>query len=217
MSTARVKATATTMLDGHVLVVGGNDGTNDLASAEIFDAASGSFFATGAMQTARSGHVAVLLPDNNQVLIAGGTQAGGGGRVSGTLRGLERRLLADAESDVTARAGGIAGGLVRTTWPLSAEAAPRPASLRLRDREDRSRGLLAGRNGDGHWLRMAAGRNGDDRHFRGRRHPLRLHLQRGRRRLRRITNAEFAPIENEVFHHFGKKFYVAARGAASRR
>ena len=30
-----------------------------------------------------------------------------------------------------------------------------------------------------------------------------------------ITNAEFAPIENEVFHHFGKKFYVAARGAAS--
>ena len=31
----------------------------------------------------------------------------------------------------------------------------------------------------------------------------------------RIANAEFAPIENEVFHHFGKKFYVAARGAAS--
>ena len=30
-----------------------------------------------------------------------------------------------------------------------------------------------------------------------------------------ITNAEFAPIENEIFHHFGKKFYVAARGAAS--
>ena len=30
-----------------------------------------------------------------------------------------------------------------------------------------------------------------------------------------ISNAEFAPIENEIFHHFGKKFYVAARGAAS--
>src|SRR4030095_14035329 len=30
----------------------------------------------------------------------------------------------------------------------------------------------------------------------------------------RITNSEFAPIENEVFHHFGKKFYVEARGAA---
>ena len=31
---------------------------------------------TGAMQTARSGHVAVLLPNNNQVLIAGGTLVG---------------------------------------------------------------------------------------------------------------------------------------------
>ena len=30
-----------------------------------------------------------------------------------------------------------------------------------------------------------------------------------------ITNSEFAPIENEIFHHFGKKFYVTARGAAS--
>ena len=31
---------------------------------------------TGSMQTARSGHVAVLLPNNNQVLVAGGMSTG---------------------------------------------------------------------------------------------------------------------------------------------
>src|SRR5262245_7442228 len=76
MSTARVKATATTLLDGHVLVAGGNDGANDLATAEFFEPTANSFLPTGAMQVARSGHVAVLLPNNNQVLIAGGTSAG---------------------------------------------------------------------------------------------------------------------------------------------
>src|SRR4029450_8244941 len=76
LSTARVRGTATTLLDGHVLIVGGSDGTNDLGSAEMFEPATGSFFMTGAMQTARSGHVALLLPNNNQVLIAGGMSAG---------------------------------------------------------------------------------------------------------------------------------------------
>ena len=63
------------------------------------------------MQTARSGHVAVLLPNNNQVLIAGGS--------------VRRRAVASAELYAdwrdgfsptpnpmsVARAGGIAGGL----------------------------------------------------------------------------------------------------------
>jgi Kelch motif len=75
-SNASLAATATAMIDGHVLVVGGNDGTDDLSSAEIFDSATGAFFTTGAMQIARSGHVAVLLPNNNQVLFAGGMSAG---------------------------------------------------------------------------------------------------------------------------------------------
>ena len=34
------------------------------------------FFDTGSMKAARTGHVAILLPNNNQVLIAGGTVAG---------------------------------------------------------------------------------------------------------------------------------------------
>jgi hypothetical protein len=37
MSTSRTKATATTLLDGTVIVIGGSNGTADLASAEFFD------------------------------------------------------------------------------------------------------------------------------------------------------------------------------------
>ena len=112
MSTARVKATATTLLDGHVLVAGGNDGTQDLASAEIFDAASGAFFATGAMQTARSGHVAVLLPNNNQVLIAGGMSAGAAVASAELYADWNDGFSSTPNPMSTARAGGIAGGLL---------------------------------------------------------------------------------------------------------
>ena len=101
MSTARVRATATAMLGGHVLVVGGNDGANDLATAEIFEPATGSFFGTGATQVARSGHIAVLLPNNNQVLIAGCTSAGTAVAVRRALRRLERRILGH-DADVRA-------------------------------------------------------------------------------------------------------------------
>ena len=31
-----------------------------------------------------------------------------------------------------------------------------------------------------------------------------------------ISNAEFAPIQNEIFQHFGKKFYLAAARASPR-
>ena len=46
--------------------------TNPVATAEIFDPATGVFTPTGAMGTARRSHGAVLLP-NGQVLIIGGT------------------------------------------------------------------------------------------------------------------------------------------------
>lgn len=77
MVIARQHATATTLADGRVLIVGGNDGRQDLTSAEIYDPVSGRFsLLPTAMSTARSGHVAVLLPHNNAVLIAGGTADG---------------------------------------------------------------------------------------------------------------------------------------------
>ena len=74
MSAARAGASATALIDGRVLVAGGNDGSHDLASAEVYEAASQSFQPTGTgLSVARSGHTAILLPHNNSVLVAGGT------------------------------------------------------------------------------------------------------------------------------------------------
>jgi hypothetical protein len=78
MSTARVQFTATLLKTGKVLVVGGNGiivgshgSSGNLATAELYDPATGSFSATGSMSTARSGHTATLLNDG-EVLVAGG-------------------------------------------------------------------------------------------------------------------------------------------------
>src|SRR5207245_4528769 len=76
-SNPRAGASATTLLNGKVLVAGGSDGSSDLASAEIYDSALDSFAATTAgLATARQGHLSFLLPYNNQVLIVGGTSGG---------------------------------------------------------------------------------------------------------------------------------------------
>ena len=82
MNFARTKHTATTLLDGHVLIAGGrarlagSDAWHDLSSAEIYDPELNIFYETEWMTTARSGHVAVLLPENNTVLVAGGSANG---------------------------------------------------------------------------------------------------------------------------------------------
>ena len=126
MSTARAKATATTMLDGHVLVVGGSDGTNDLASAEIFDPATSRSSRPARCRRARSGHIAVLLPNNNQVLIAGGMSAGAA-VASAELYADWRDGFSPTPNPMSApRSGGIAGGL----------AAARPGVRRRRRRGD---------------------------------------------------------------------------------
>ena len=71
MSSARVYATATTSYDG-VAVIGGNNGQNDLGTAEIFSQWTNKFrVVTGG--TPRSHHFAVLLPKNGSILAMGGT------------------------------------------------------------------------------------------------------------------------------------------------
>jgi N-acetylneuraminic acid mutarotase len=70
-SVARHKHTATLLPSGKVLAAGGYDGSNALASAEIYDPVAFSWSSASSMATARSDHTATLLP-NGKVLIVGG-------------------------------------------------------------------------------------------------------------------------------------------------
>ena len=78
MAIPRSEHTATLLPNGQVLVAGGYAGFigRTLASAELYDPATGTWTATGSMATARSDHTATLLP-NGQVLVAGGIDTTG--------------------------------------------------------------------------------------------------------------------------------------------
>jgi hypothetical protein len=78
MIDARVEHTATRLLDGSVLVVGGFAlaGGSALASAELFDSATKTFRLAANMHEDRAGHAATRLPSGN-VLISGGSSLPG--------------------------------------------------------------------------------------------------------------------------------------------
>lgn len=79
LTTARNVHTATLLLDGRVLIAGGNDAeAHSVATAEIYDPTTGTFSPTGSMAVARGFHTATLLADG-RVLIAGGCATGWNG------------------------------------------------------------------------------------------------------------------------------------------
>ena len=214
LTVARDRLTATRLLDGHVLIAGGRNESGSLAIAEIFVSGSRSIFETGSLRTPRSGHAAVLLPNNNQVLIAGGAGAAA----------LSAELYADWRDGFTAvpnpmsqaRTGAVAGALpyhnlafvggggstsgeyfgyatVKTDradyWPgetvtITGSGWQPGETVTLKISED------ADTHNDFTYTAVADAQ-GD------------------------IINAQFAPIEDEVFHHFGMRFYLTATGAAS--
>ena len=214
LTVARDWLTATRLLDGHVLIAGGRNESGSLAIAEIFVSGSRSIFETGSLRTPRSGHAAVLLPNNNQVLIAGGAGAAA----------LSAELYADWRDGFTAvpnpmsqaRTGAVAGALpyhnlafvggggstsgeyfgyatVKTDradyWPgetvtITGSGWQPGETVTLKISED------ADTHNDFTYTAVADAQ-GD------------------------IINAQFAPIEDEVFHHFGMRFYLTATGAAS--
>src|SRR5580698_3355648 len=76
MATARSFHTATLLMDGRVLIAGGQiSSASAFSSTEIYDPVKQIFTPSGNMTTARSGHTATLLPDG-RVLMVGGDAAG---------------------------------------------------------------------------------------------------------------------------------------------
>jgi len=79
MSTAREYSTATLLANGQVLVTGGYNyrySYTYLATAEVYDPATGTWSATGSMASTRYQHTATLLP-NGKVLVTGGYSSSG--------------------------------------------------------------------------------------------------------------------------------------------
>jgi len=114
LATPRYNHSATTLLNGQVVVIGGNNGNAnpaqmDVTPAELVDfTAVTPAFTTLAtnLATPREGHLAILLPNNNNVLIAGGTSAGT------TISSAELFTALETPQDVWIYAFGSTGSMI---------------------------------------------------------------------------------------------------------
>ena len=79
---ARHSHTATLLRDGRVIVIGGNDGTGEIALAEIYDPSTNAWSRVTALggndlSIPRQNHTATLLPDGKIMIVGGFTALGG--------------------------------------------------------------------------------------------------------------------------------------------
>jgi len=137
LATARYNHSATTLFNGQVVVIGGNNGnTNpaqmDVTPAELVDftAATPAFttLATN-LATQREGHLAFLLPNNNNVLIVGGSSAGT------TIASAELFSPQETPQDVWTYAFGSTGSMIaaRSSATGSANQVNAPTTIMQRN------------------------------------------------------------------------------------
>lgn len=216
LAVAREKLTATRLLDGHVLLAGGRDGSGSLAVAEIFVSGSRSIFETGSLRTARSGHTAVLLPNNNQVLIAGGIVNGAPAASAELYADWRDGFRAVPTSMSQARTGAVGGAMPYHNLAFVGGGGSTSgeyfgyATVKT-DRDDYWPGETVTITGSG-WqpgetVTLKISEDADTHND--------FTYTAVADAQGNIINTQFAPIENEVFHHFGMRFYLTATGAAS--
>jgi len=109
MASTRFAFTATSLSTDNVLIAGGQDNTGPtLATAELYDPASGSFSSTGTMAFERTWHTATTC--NGQVLVAGG--------FDGSDNALGSAELYDPATGIFSLTGAMATGRVFHTAAL---------------------------------------------------------------------------------------------------
>ncbi len=101
MAGPRAVHTTTMLASGQLLVAGGENGSDYLSSAELYDPATDTWTAAGSMAEARESHTATRLP-NGQVLIAGGCN---GASTASCSHSLDRAELFDPATGTWSSAG----------------------------------------------------------------------------------------------------------------
>ncbi len=119
LNTARVYHTATLLLNGKVLIAGGQSSNSN--SAELYDPTTGTWTTTGSLNTGRYLHAATMLP-NGKVLVVGGV-----GNCASFCSALNSAELYDPVTGMWSNTGslnktrfGLTATLLQNGWVLAA-------------------------------------------------------------------------------------------------